>query len=174
MSDWSLRHWSLAGLALCVMMMAVALGLEHIVGLEPCPLCVFQRVAVIAAGLVFALAAVHAPKGRVGAVIYGVLAGLAVIAGIAIAARHLWLQSLPADQVPSCGPGLDYMVEVLPLQKVIGSVLSGSGECAEVGARLLGLSLPGWTLIGFLVVLVVPVGMCLSGRRVGTGYRWIG
>ena len=174
MSEWSLRQWSLAGLGFCVAMMAVALGLEHLVGLEPCPLCVFQRVAVIAAGLVFAVAALHGPRGTFATVAYSILAALAVLSGIAVAGRHLWLQSLPADQVPSCGPGLDYMIDVLPLQKVIASVLSGSGECAEVGATLLGLSLPGWTLIGFVVLLAVPVGMLTTLRATTSGYRWNG
>ncbi|MCK2184415.1 disulfide bond formation protein B [Halomonas getboli] len=168
------RCWSLAGLAFCVLMMAVALGLEHIVGLEPCPLCIFQRVAVISAGVVFAVAALHDPQGRLGAALYGLLSLLAVGTGIGLAGRHLWLQSLPADQVPSCGPGLDYMLEVLPLQKVISMVLSASGECAEISARFLGLSLPGWTLIGFVVLVLVPLGLLWRSLQTRHGYRWSG
>ncbi len=166
------RDWSLVGLGFCVMMMAVALGLEHLVGLEPCPLCIFQRVAVIAAGGVFAVAALHDPKGRLGAALYGLLSLLAVATGIGLAGRHLWLQSLPADQVPSCGPGLDYMMEVLPLQQVVAMVLNASGECAEISARFLGLSLPGWTLIGFVVLSMVPLGLLWRSLRPRTGYRW--
>ncbi|NWN83873.1 MAG: disulfide bond formation protein B, partial [Halomonas sp.] len=138
MARLEVRHWSLAGLAFCVLMMAVALGLEHLVGLEPCPLCIFQRVAVIAAGFVFAVAAIHNPAGRLGAALYGVLSLAAVGTGIGVAGRHLWLQSLPADEVPSCGPGLDYMLDILPLQEVVNMVLSGSGECAEVDFLFLG------------------------------------
>ncbi|MCW4149509.1 disulfide bond formation protein B [Halomonas sp. 18H] len=172
--EWSVRRWSLLGLAFCVLMMAVALGLEHLAGMEPCPLCVFQRMAVIAAGAVFLVGALHAPRGRAGAAAYGLLGLIAVAVGIALAGRHLWLQSLPADQVPSCGPGLDYMMEVLPLQQVLATVLTGSGECAEVGATLLGLSLPGWTLIGFLVLLLVPLGILARVLRRDHGYRWQG
>ncbi|HSH57321.1 MAG TPA: disulfide bond formation protein B [Halomonas sp.] len=159
------RHWSLAGLALCVLMMAVALSLEHLVGLEPCPLCIFQRIAVIAAGLVFALAAIHNPAGRLGAALYGVLGLAAVGTGIGVVWRHLWLQSLPADEVPSCGPGLDYMLDILPLQEVVNRVLSGSGECAEIDFLFLGVSLPGWTLVGFIVLVLAPLGLLLTAFR---------
>ncbi|MBW5801390.1 disulfide bond formation protein B [Halomonas elongata] len=174
LENWSVRRWSLAGLAFCVLMMAVALGLEHGAGLEPCPLCIFQRVAVIAAGVVFAIAALHDPKGRAGAAIYGLLGVVAVGAGIGLAGRHLWLQSLPADQVPSCGPGLDYMMEILPLREVLATVLTGSGECAEISASLLGLSLPGWTLIGFVVLMLAPLGLLARSLRRDHGYRWQG
>ncbi|GHE20615.1 disulfide bond formation protein B [Halomonas urumqiensis] len=158
-SRLSVRQWSLAGLAFCVLMMAVALGLEHIGGLEPCPLCIFQRVAVICAGVVFAIAAIHNPASRAGAATYGLLGLAAAVGGIGIAWRHLWLQSLPADEVPSCGPGLDYMMDILPWRDVVATVLSGSGECAEIDFALLGISLPGWTLVGFVVLAAAPLGM---------------
>ena len=165
LSRLSVRHWSLAGLAFCVLMMAVALGLEHIVGLEPCPLCIFQRVAVLSAAAVFAVAAIHNPGGRLGAGVYGALGLAAVAGGIGVAWRHLWLQSLPADEVPSCGPGLDYMMELLPWRDVVAMVLSGSGECAEIDFLFLGISLPGWTLIGFVVLSLAPLGILLSAFR---------
>ncbi|MBF7052637.1 disulfide bond formation protein B [Halomonas sp. KAO] len=165
LSRLEVRHWSLAGLAFCVLMMAVALSLEHLVGLEPCPLCIFQRVAVIVAGLVFAVAAIHNPGGRLGAVLYGLLSLGAVGTGIGVAWRHLWLQSLPADEVPSCGPGLDYMLDILPLQQVVNRVLSGSGECADIDFLLLGVSLPGWTLVGFVVLALAPLGLLLTAFR---------
>ncbi|MCC5884156.1 MAG: disulfide bond formation protein B [Halomonas sp.] len=161
----SVRQWSLAGLAFCVLMMLVALGLEHIGGLEPCPLCIFQRVAVLSAAAVFIIAAIHNPRGRLGAVVYGGLSLAAVLGGIGVAWRHLWLQSLPPDQVPSCGPGLDYMMDILPMRDVVSMVLSGSGECAEIDFLLLGISLPGWTLIGFVVLALAPLGMLFGAFR---------
>jgi protein dithiol:quinone oxidoreductase len=82
-----------------------------------------------------------------------------------VAWRHLWLQSLPADEVPSCGPGLDYMMELLPWRDVVAMVLSGSGECAEIDFLLLGISLPGWTLIGFVVLALAPLGLLLTAFR---------
>ncbi|MBZ9557525.1 MULTISPECIES: disulfide bond formation protein B [unclassified Modicisalibacter] len=160
----STRQWSLAGLAMCVLMMAVALALQYVAGLEPCPLCIFQRIAVLAAGAVFLVAALHGPRGR-GAVVYGLLALAAVAGGIAVAGRHVWLQSLPADQVPSCGPGLDYMLEVLPLWDVLSRVLSGSGECATIDGYWWGLTLPQWTLIGFCVLALIPLGMLVGASR---------
>ncbi|MCE8030611.1 disulfide bond formation protein B [Halomonas daqingensis] len=161
----SVRQWSLAGLAFCALMMGVALGLEHIGGLEPCPLCIFQRVAVLAAAAVFLVAAIHNPRGRVGAALYGGLSLAAVLGGIGVAWRHLWLQSLPPDQVPSCGPGLDYMMDILPMRDVVAMVLSGSGECAEIDFLLMGISLPGWTLIGFVILAVAPLGILLGAFR---------
>ncbi|MBR2513129.1 MAG: disulfide bond formation protein B [Halomonas sp.] len=157
MSAAAIRPAALAGVAFCVVMMAVALALEHIAGLAPCPLCIFQRVAVIAAGLVLAVAAMHNPRGRIGKSVYGVLGLIAVGVGAFIAGRHVWLQSLPADQVPSCGPGLDYMMDILPMQEVVAMVLTGSGECAEIDFMLLGLSLPAWTLVGFLILAIAPL-----------------
>lgn len=156
---WRVRQWSLAGLAFCVLMMGVALFLEHVVGLAPCPLCIFQRVAVLSAAAVFLVAALHDPAGRLGAGIYGALSLAAVLGGVGVAWRHLWLQSLPADEVPSCGPSLDYMMDILPLQEMISMVLSGSGECADIGFLFLGISLPGWTLVGFLVLALAPLGL---------------
>lgn len=155
----SFRHLALGGVALSVLMMAVALGLEHIGGLEPCPLCVFQRVGVMATGLVLAVAAIHHPSNAAGRAIYAVLALAAAAGGAFVAGRHVWLQSLPADQVPSCGPGLDYMVDVLPMQEVVATVLSGSGECASIDAAFLGFSLPAWTLAGFIVLAAFPLVM---------------
>lgn len=157
MTSSVIRPVALKGFAFCVIMMAVALGLEHIGGLEPCPLCIFQRVAVIAAGLVLAVAALHNPNGKVGKAVYGVLGLVAVGTGAFIAGRHVWLQSLPADEVPSCGPGLEYMMDILPMQDVVAMVLTGSGECAEIDFMLLGFSLPVWTLIGFLVLALAPL-----------------
>lgn len=159
MTSLAVRPTALAGFAFCVLMMAVALGLEHIMGLEPCPLCVFQRVAVITAGLVLGIAALHNPSGKVGKTIYGLLSLAAVGTGAFIAGRHVWLQGLPADEVPTCGPGLEYMMDILPMQEVVAMVLTGSGECAEIDFMLLGLSLPAWTLIGFLLLAIAPLRM---------------
>ncbi|MCP1313491.1 MULTISPECIES: disulfide bond formation protein B [unclassified Halomonas] len=152
MKPSAIRPIAWAGFVFCVLMMTVALVLEHVVGLEPCPLCIFQRVAVIAAGIVFLVAALHNPKGRVGKAIYGVLGLASIGTGAFIAGRHVWLQHLPASEVPSCGPGLDYMMDILPLRDVVSLVLTGSGECAEIDFTFLGLSLPAWTLIGFLIL----------------------
>jgi protein dithiol:quinone oxidoreductase len=122
-----------------------------VLGYEPCPLCIFQRVAVIAMGLVFLAAALQGPGGA-GRRVYGLLLVVAAAGGAVVAGRHLWLQSLPPERVPACGPGLDYMLESFPFTEMLQTVLSGSGECAEINWRLLGLAMPGWVLIAVLVL----------------------
>nr|WP_110649496.1 disulfide bond formation protein B [Salinicola peritrichatus] len=164
----SVRQWCLLGLLMCCFMMAVALYLQYGVGLEPCPLCIFQRVAVISAGVFFLIGAIHNPR-HWGGIVYAVLALLAVLAGIGVAGRHVWLQTLPPDSVPSCGPGLDYMMDMLPLWDVMSRVLSGSGECAAVEGALWGVTLPQWTLLGFVVMGLIPVMMLVSQLRRGAG-----
>lgn len=152
----TIRNANLAGFLACTGMMAFALYAEHVLGLVPCPLCIFQRVATIALGVIFLAAAIGgagALKQRLNALLILMAAG----AGIGLAGRHLWLQNLPPDQVPACGPDLDFMLESLPLAEVLQKVLTGSGECAEVSWSFLGLSTPGWTLICFVVLGVFGI-----------------
>ena len=134
------------GALVCGGLLGYALYAQHGLGLEPCPLCVFQRVAVLALGVVFLVAYAHNPR-RVGARVYGGLAAIAAGAGIAFAWRQLWLQNLPADQVPECGPGLDFIMDVFPLWEALAMVFKGSGDCAKVDWTFLGLSMAGWVLI---------------------------
>ncbi|EKF74747.1 disulfide bond formation protein B [Alcanivorax hongdengensis A-11-3] len=150
------RLLNLLAFLACMVAIGGALFLQHVEGLEPCPLCIFQRVGVIAAALILLVAMLHGPKA-LGVRIYGALTGLAAVAGGAVSIRHIWLQHLPADQVPACGPGLNYMLDVFPLKDVLAQVLAGSGECAEVHWSLLGVSLPGWSLLVFVGLLVVAL-----------------
>ncbi len=135
----------LAALA-CAGLMAYAFYTQYGLGLEPCPLCILQRVAVIATGVIFFLATLHGP-GRLGRRFYGGLAALAAASGLGVAGRHVWLQNLPPDQVPACGPGLDFMLDTFGIGEVLRMVLSGSGECADVSWQFLGLSMPAWVAI---------------------------
>jgi protein dithiol:quinone oxidoreductase len=150
------RMLNLLAFLACVVAMAGALYLEHFQGLDPCPLCIFQRVAVIFAGLFFLLALIHNP-GALGQRIYAVLAGIGALGGVGVAGRHVWLQSLPPDQVPACGPALDYMLEVFPMNEVLSMVLTGSGECATIDWVFLGLSLPAWSLVVFIGLSAVAL-----------------
>jgi protein dithiol:quinone oxidoreductase len=154
MPGW--RRAMLLGAGVCAGLMGYALYAQYGLGLEPCPLCVFQRVAVIACGIVFLVGALHDP-GRVGSVIYALLLALCASAGALVAGRHVWLQSLPPDKVPACGPGLAYMIETLPFSDVLQKVLKGSGECAASDWRFLDLSMPSWTLVMFLTMVVASV-----------------
>lgn len=145
------RQLNLAGFLACAGMMAYALYAEYQLLLTPCPLCVFQRMAVIALGIIFLAATLHNPSGwgRRG---YAALIVLASGAGVAVAGRHVWLQSLPPDQVPSCGPGFDYIIDSFPLADALKMIFTGSGECATVDWQFLGLSMPAWVLISVVVV----------------------
>ena len=139
------RVGNAAGFLACVALMAYALYAQYVLGFEPCPLCIFQRVAVMALGVIFLLAALHHPR-QSGATMYGVLALMAALAGIGVAARHIWIQSQPPGTVAACGASLDYMLDILPVMTVINKVLTGSGECAHIDWQLLGLSMPWWVL----------------------------
>ncbi|MBM4196129.1 MAG: disulfide bond formation protein B [Gammaproteobacteria bacterium] len=156
------RAGNLIGLLACAGLMGYALYAQHILGFEPCPLCIFQRVAVVALGAVFLLAALHNP-GAFGSRIYACLVALAAAAGAGVAGRHLWLQSLPPERVPACGPGLDYMLETFPFAEVVDTVLAGSGECAKVDWSLLGLAMPAWVLIA--VATLGIAGIWVNLRR---------
>lgn len=146
------------GFLVCAALMGWALYLQYGLDLEPCPLCVFQRVCVIATGVVFLVAAIHNP-GRGGAAFYAVLTVIAAGTGAALAAWHVWIQAQPKGSVAACGMGLEYMLETLPLTDVIGRVLKGSGECAEQGWIFLGLDIPGWTFVFFVSMLAAAIAL---------------
>lgn len=147
------RQLNLAGFVACAGMMGYALYAEYGLMLTPCPLCVFQRLAVIAIGVIFLLAALQNPDGW-GRRIYAALILVAAGAGVGVAGRHVWLQNLPPDKVPSCGPGFDYIIESFPLADALKLIFSGSGECASIDWRFLGLSMPAW-----VVIAVISVGV---------------
>lgn len=149
---WSFRAQCLLGFVLCAALIGFAIFSQTQWGLQPCPLCIFQRIAFAALGVVFLVAALHGPRGQGGRRTYGVLAVLAASVGAVISGRHVWLQHLPPDQVPACGPGLNYMMEAMPFLGVIRKVLTGSGECANVDWSFLGLSMPTWSLVWFLLL----------------------
>lgn len=141
------RVVNLAGFLACAAMMAFALYAQYVLLLEPCPLCVFQRIATILLGITFLLAALHNP-GRLGGRLYAALILLVAGCGVAVAGWHVYLQNLPADEVPGCGPGFEYIMNNFALFDAMELIFKGSGECADVVWRLLGLSMPTWVIIG--------------------------
>ncbi|RPI16113.1 MAG: disulfide bond formation protein B [Lysobacterales bacterium] len=143
------RRGNLLGFAASAALIAYALYVQYVLGLEPCPLCILQRVAVMAVGALFLLAALHDPSDR-GAPVYAILIDLAALAGILVAVRHLWILAQPAGSVAECGASLDYMMDVLPLHEVLAKVLAGSGECAKVDWEFLGLTMPAWVLVALV------------------------
>ena len=150
------RLLNLAGFLACAGMMGFALYAQYVLLLDPCPLCVFQRIATILTGLVFLVAAAHNP-GRFGSRIYAGLLVLTAGFGVGVASWHVYLQNLPADKVPSCGPGFEYIMSNFAVFDALGMIFKGSGECAEVSWRLLGLSMPSWVIIGLGGLLVAGV-----------------
>lgn len=163
-SRWSFRSQCLAGFAACVALVGFAIFSQFQWNLQPCPLCIFQRIAFAALALVLLVAGLHAPKGATGRGLYGLLALVPALAGVAIAARHVWLTHLPADQVPACGPPLSFMMEVNPLTDVIRQVLTGSGECATVDWAFLGLSMPAWSLLWFVLLALLVLTAAFRRR----------
>ncbi|MGH8580799.1 MAG: disulfide bond formation protein B [Gammaproteobacteria bacterium] len=128
--------------------------LEAAGGLAPCPLCLIQRLFFGLIGLTSLIGALHNAK-LVGVRVYSALIALFSLAGAIVAGRQVWLQHLPADQVPVCGPGLSYMLETSPLGEVLLKVLKGSSDCAEVTWRFMGLSIPEWALAMFGILFLI-------------------
>jgi disulfide bond formation protein DsbB len=132
-------------------LLAYAYYAQFVMHLEPCPLCIFQRIGVFALGVLFLVAALHDPAAF-GRRLYALLLSLAALATIGIALRHLYIQSLPPGSVPACGASLDFMLKVFSLSEVLVKVLTGSGECARVTWEFLGLAMPAWVLISAVVL----------------------
>lgn len=161
----SFRQMAAAGALACVGLLAYAYYLQYVEGQDPCPLCLLQRGFYYLLIVVFAIAAVHAPQGRRARVGYGVLAFLAAGGGAGVATRQVYLQHLPPDQVPACGPDLFYMVENLPVARTLQLLFRGSGQCAEVHWRFLGLSIAEWSLVCFLGFAALAVLLALRRAR---------
>jgi protein dithiol:quinone oxidoreductase len=145
------RLTNLAGFALCAALIAYALYSQFSLGLEPCPLCIFQRIGVALLGLVFLVAALHHPSGR-GRYLYALAIAVTALATALVAARHLYVQSLPPGTLPSCGAPLSVLLKFTPLWQVVRKVLTGSGECGVVSWSFLGLAMPAWVLLWALAL----------------------
>lgn len=159
------RFLALLGALGCAAGLLVAIFyFQKTLGLEPCPMCIFQRVAMLSTGGVFLLAAIHGPQ-RGGRWVYAVLALLTSAIGTFIAGRHVWLQGLPEDQRPACGPTLDYLMDLLPLREVVETVIRGDGNCAKIDWTFLGQSLPFWTMIVFLGLIAWALLLPLMSAR---------
>jgi len=150
------RIWFLIVALLCASFLGYGLYVQHVLFLDPCPLCIFQRLAFMWIGATGLIACIHNPGPR-GYWMYSGLLTLGAVAGMSIAGRHVWLQSLPADKVPDCGMGLNYMLETLPFAEVLSEVFYGSGECAEIDWTFLGQSMPTWSLFWYIVLAVATI-----------------
>jgi len=162
------RGLNALGLATCAGLLGYAWYSQVVLGLEPCPLCIFQRVGVAGMAVLFALAAIHNPSAW-GARLYGALLMLAALITMGVAARQLWIMHLPEGAVPACGATLSYMLDIFPLTDVIRKVLTGSGECAKVSWLFLGLSMPGWVLLAAAALGVF--GLLINRSRLDSPAR---
>jgi protein dithiol:quinone oxidoreductase len=162
---FSRRIGNLAGFLACAGMLAFGYYLQFVVGLEPCPLCIIQRLLLFAVGAAFLVAALHHPAGALGARLYGGITALIAAGGIAVAARHVWLQHLPPERRPACGPALEHLLATFGPIEGLGRVLRGSGECGAVDWTLLSFSIPEWTLAAFVLFSMWAVFLALRPDR---------
>lgn len=160
----SSRQWFALGAAACAGLLGFAYYLQFARDLEPCPLCILQRLAFMALAVSFLIGALIGP-GRIGTRIVAGLGLLFTALGAGVAGRQVWLQSLPADQVPTCGPGLDYMIGNFPLLKTLSMILRGSGECAENAWQFLGLGVAAWALLWFALLGALSIYLLLRPGR---------
>ena len=156
------RQINFAGFLICAGLIAYALYAQFHLGLDPCPLCIFQRIGIVAVGVIFLIAALHNPRSW-GSRVYGVLVAIAALATVAVAARQLYIQHLPPGAIPSCGAPLSMMMKFMPLTTVIRKVLTGSGECGVVNWTFLRLAMPAWVLIW--AAFLGTAGLIANGRR---------
>jgi disulfide bond formation protein DsbB len=164
LSNISSRTIFLVVFLFCCGLMATGYVMEHVYGLEPCPLCMTQRVFIVLAGFVALIGCLHNPALR-GTQIYSGLIALMAASGGGFSIRQLYLQSLPEDKVPACGPSVDYILETFPLNKALQMMLKGDGNCAEVLWSFMGISIPGWTLVAFLMIIGSALYLALRTRH---------
>ena len=157
------RKFFIVIFTICIGLLIFGLYLEHVHGLEACPLCIFQRIAYTVIIFIALIGAIHNPRNLL-QIIYKLLVVISSITGAAIAGRQIWLQRLPPELVPECGPGLDYMFNVFPFGEALKMIFTGSGECAEVKWRFIGLSIAEWSLIMFIGIFIATILSIYTSR----------
>lgn len=150
--------------ASCLSLLAYGYYLEFFEDLLPCPMCIFQRLCYMAITLASLIAVIQAPQ-RTGGITYGVLVIIFSTIGASIAGRQTWLQHIPAELVPECGPGLEFMLEMYPLLEAIERALLGTGDCAAVSWTFISMSIAEWSLACFIGLLVVALYQTISNWR---------
>jgi protein dithiol:quinone oxidoreductase len=146
----------------CAGLLAFAIYLQEEVGLEPCPMCILQRYAFTAIGIVALVAAIHGPSGRA-LKAYGVLLVVLAIAGGGVAIRQSYIQHFP-PLTSSCGTDLEFLVNTFPISQALPKIFSGSADCAAVHWRLLGLSIAEWALVWFAIFVVVTAWFAFARK----------
>ena len=157
------RKFFIVIFTICIGLLIFGLYLEHVHGLKACPLCIFQRIAYTVIIFIALIGAIHNPRNLL-QIIYKLLIVISSITGATIAGRQIWLQHLPPELVPECGPGLDYMFNVFPFGEALKMIFTGSGECAEVKWRFIGLSIAEWSLIMFIGIFIATILSIYTSR----------
>lgn len=139
----------------CAGLIGFGLYLQHGQALEPCPMCILQRYAFVATGMIALIAAFHNPA-RTGRWVYGLLLVLAAGFGGGVAIRHVYLEHNP-PQVFDCGADLGYVMESFPLAEALPMIFRGTGDCTKVLWRFFGLSIAEWALIWFAIFIVAAI-----------------
>lgn len=154
-----LSYRSLNALLVFLMVSATAIAIGYLqlqLKLEPCPLCIFQRIGLWTMGIFALIATVINAKNKAVRLLLWLGSTLGALWGFGVAVRHTWLHYAPSS-TPSCGPGLSYWVDTLPMSEVLSVVLAGNGDCALIDWTLFGLSIPAWTAVLFAVILFIEV-----------------
>ena len=158
------QNMFLATFVACASLLAAAYYFEYVLFLDPCPLCIMQRIAVLMIGLV-GLSGFLLARSSFSQKVHSVLMSLSALFGIAVAGRHVWIQNLPADQIPTCGPSLEYMVDTLPWAEVLAVMLRGNGNCADAQWAFMGLSMPLWVLLWFVGFVILAAGLFYRAHK---------
>jgi disulfide bond formation protein DsbB len=152
------------GFLVCAGLIGYALYLQYYEYQDPCPLCLLQRIVYMVLMAVFLVAAVHGPA-RTGAMIYGGLLLLTATLGTAIATRHVWLQHIPPDAAPECGPSLEFLLRKYQTFQAFEKIFGGTGQCSEAGWKFLGLTIAGWSLVWFVLLGLFAVYLMRLGMQ---------
>jgi protein dithiol:quinone oxidoreductase len=150
--------------AVCAGLIATAIFyMQEQLGLEPCPMCILQRYAFLAIGIVSLAAAIHGPRG-VALKVYGALVVIFAIAGGGVAIRHSYLQHFPPLR-ETCGTDLEFLLNTFSLSEAFPKIFAGTGSCSKVDWKLLGLSIPEWALVWFAIFVALAIWTAFVRRK---------
>jgi len=153
----SIRAFNFYSFCVCAVLLSASAYFQFVQGLEPCPLCIVQRVIVVILAVSFLFGALFRGSKPIWVKFHNVFVFLIAGLGAAVAGRQVYLQHLPPEQVPACGPGWDYLLSHFSSIEAFKQILRGSGECAEVQWVFLGHSMPEWLLGLFLVFVLLSL-----------------
>ncbi len=152
----SIRASYFLGFAACLAIFLYSLYLQFNVGIQPCALCVLQRIVLVSIGLVFFLGSLFRVH-KIAHIALGLLTTLLSVLGVALAGRQVWIQHFPGQSGDTCGASLQYMLKVLPFTEVLKNIFQGSAECTQIGWRFLSISLSEWSLFWFVIFLILSL-----------------